>query len=101
MQGEVEISLSLYKTNGWQKKRARLLREQPLCVFCLKEGKTTAATVADHVIPHKGNADSFWNGELQALCKPCHDSIKQRIEHGEDVIVVGLDGWNIMHHKGL
>ena len=32
------------------------------------------ATVADHIIPHKGNLELFWDeGNLQALCKSCHD----------------------------
>lgn len=37
--------------------------------------------VADHVTPHRGQEAMFWDaGNLQSLCKPCHDRIKQREE---------------------
>ena len=30
--------------------------------------------MVDHIIPHKGNLELFWDEDnLQALCKPCHD----------------------------
>ncbi|MEN9807216.1 MAG: hypothetical protein RL756_1736 [Pseudomonadota bacterium] len=50
--------------------------------MCAADRRVTAATVADHVVPHKGDAVKFWHGELQSLCKHCHDSRKQRIERG-------------------
>jgi len=35
---------------------------------------TTAATVVDHVTPHKGDKVLFWDRlNWQALCKRCHD----------------------------
>lgn len=47
-------------------------------------GFTTADTsrlVADHRDPHRGDELLFWNeGNLQTLCKPHHDSGKQRAE---------------------
>jgi len=34
----------------------------------------TAAGVVDHIVPHKGDADLFWQRtNWQPLCKPCHD----------------------------
>ena len=55
-----------------------------------------AATVADHVEPHRGDHDKFWHGRLQSLCKPCHDRDKQREENGGRAIVaIGCDGWPI------
>jgi len=34
-----------------------------------------AATVVDHIIAHKGNANLFWDeSNWQALCKRCHNS---------------------------
>lgn len=39
--------------------------------------------MADHIIPHKDDAGQFWHGDLQSLCKHCHDSLKQRQEHGK------------------
>lgn len=41
-----------------------------------------AASVVDHIIPHKGNDDLFWDmSNHQALCKKCHD-IKTATEDG-------------------
>lgn len=32
-------------------------------------------TDAHHRVPHRGDPVLFWEGELESLCKPCHDSI--------------------------
>jgi 5-methylcytosine-specific restriction protein A len=53
--------------------------EKPFCAFCAAQDRTTASTVADHIIPHKGDLDLFWFGELQSLCEPCHSIAKQPI----------------------
>jgi len=47
-------------------------------------GLIREATICDHVIPHRGDRDLFWNGETQSLCAPCHDAIKQSEERGSD-----------------
>ncbi len=58
----------------WQKARAAWLRVHPLCASCEKEGRTTAARVVDHVVPHRGDRKLFWDKEnWQSLCTPCHD----------------------------
>lgn len=58
----------------WQRARAIYLREFPLCQECEKHGHTTEATTVDHIVPHKGNQELFWNREnWQALCGPCHN----------------------------
>jgi 5-methylcytosine-specific restriction endonuclease McrA len=69
-----------YSSQRWRKMRRRFLDQHPLCKFCKQKGLIRAATVVDHVIPHKGDAVKFWSGELQALCKPCHDGDKQHME---------------------
>jgi 5-methylcytosine-specific restriction enzyme A len=57
----------------WRKARKAFLQEHPLCVECLKAGKLTPATVVDHIIPHRGNQELFWNADnWQPLCKECH-----------------------------
>ncbi|MFT0137292.1 HNH endonuclease [Alcanivoracaceae bacterium MT1] len=67
----------------WQKAREQFLAENPLCVFCQARGLVRAATVVDHKIPHKGDMKLFWRrSNWQALCKPCHDIDKQRLERG-------------------
>ena len=58
----------------WQKARASFLAEYPLCARCLAEGVTEAATVVDHVRPHRGSTELFWDrSNWQPLCKRHHD----------------------------
>ncbi len=58
----------------WKKARDAFLTDNPLCVQCLKEGLTVAANVVDHIIPHKGDMELFWDSSnLQALCSTCHN----------------------------
>ena len=72
----------LYKTAAWQRLRESQLAQEPLCRYCSEMGRTTAATVCDHIEPHKGDEQLFFDADnLQSLCKTCHDSVKQREEH--------------------
>lgn len=82
-----------YKLARWRRRREALFDEQPLCVMCLRREEIVEATVADHVIPHRGDHDLFWRGELQPLCASCHSMHKQREELGQSVILFGPDGW--------
>lgn len=61
----------------WQKYRKWFLNLHPLCARC-----GAPATVVDHIVPHKGNKELFWNmSNHQALCKICHDK-KTALEDG-------------------
>lgn len=65
----------------WSKARDTFLRSRPLCIGCLAEGRTEAASVVDHVDPHHGDPDKFWDTAMwQPCCKWHHDSVKQRLE---------------------
>ena len=64
----------------WRKRARYQLQIEPLCRMCASEGRIAAASVADHVIPHRGDINSFWLGELQSLCAHCHSSTKAEIE---------------------
>lgn len=68
-----------YKLAAWRRRRARCLDRDPVCVMC-PEHSRQVSVIADHVVPHRDNYHLFWHGELQGLCKHCHDSKKQRIE---------------------
>lgn len=69
-------------TVRWQKARGEYLSRHPLCVICMRGGQVTPATVVDHIVPHKGDDDRFWDvTNWQALCKPCHD-YKTAVEDG-------------------
>ncbi len=70
----------LYSTRRWQALRADQLSREPLCRMCMAEDRITAATVCDHVQPHRGDVTAFWAGPFQSLCKLHHDREKQREE---------------------
>lgn len=75
------MSKSMYDRR-WQARRARQLAAFPLCRLCREiSGRIVAATVADHVEPHRGDPVKF-AGPLQSLCAHCHNSLKQQIEKG-------------------
>ena len=79
----------------WQRSRLIFLQQNPLCKFCADHGQVVAATVVDHIVPHKGNAKLFWSrSNWQSLCYNCHNSIKQRME-ASGLKRIGLDGWPI------
>ena len=73
---------NLYGSSRWQALRAAVLRERPFCARCLERGEYTIATVVDHIKPHKGDSELFFDVKnLQPLCKVCHD-IKTATEDG-------------------
>lgn len=81
----------------WQKARETFLARHPLCCYCDKRGRVTAATVVDHIKPHQGDQTLFWDTDnWQALCKRCHDTDKAQ-EEGRAVKRprIGLDGYPI------
>lgn len=58
----------------WRASRMRYLRRYPLCMECQRNGKLVPATVVDHILPHRGDEDLFWDqNNWQPLCKRCHD----------------------------
>jgi 5-methylcytosine-specific restriction endonuclease McrA len=66
----------------WQRERSNFLRENPLCVFCKRDGIIQAATVVDHETPHHGDPSLFWDrGNWQPLCNRHHNSEKQKQEN--------------------
>jgi 5-methylcytosine-specific restriction protein A len=71
----------LYNSARWQYLRKKILFVNPLCVECEKQGIATPATIADHIRPHKGNINLFFDPlNLQGLCKRCHDTKTSREE---------------------
>ena len=58
----------------WQQARKGWLAKHPLCVVCDAQGRVTAATDVDHIVPHRGDMRLFWDSTTnwQSLCGPCH-----------------------------
>lgn len=63
--------------------------------MCLQRNQVVAATVADHVEPHRGDPIKFWFGELQSLCTNDHNRNKQQLETRGYINDIGNDGWPI------
>lgn len=62
-------------TYRWQKARMGYLAKQPLCVMCLANGVTEPATQVDHIVPHRGDQEKFWDrSNWQGLCASCHST---------------------------
>lgn len=82
-----------YKTAAWLAIRTRRLSEEPLCRMCAALGFTKAATVCDHIKPHRGDRALFFDFEnTQSLCKRCHDKTKQAEEARGHVIGCDIKG---------
>lgn len=65
----------------WDKAAKGHLDRNPLCAYCALGGEDVAATLVDHLYPHKGNRWLFWLKELWvSSCDECHNRFKQRIE---------------------
>ncbi len=57
----------------WRDASRRHLAQHPLCAECKRQGRVRHATLVDHVRPHKGRDDLFWDASnWQSLCVECH-----------------------------
>jgi 5-methylcytosine-specific restriction protein A len=54
---------------AWRRLRARVLREEPFCLDCDRDGLTTRAVEVDHV---DGNPANNSLSNLRPLCKSHH-----------------------------
>ena len=74
----------------WDATRLAILRAEPLCRHCERQGRVTLAVEVDHVVPRsKGGQDNIEN--LCPLCHACH-LIKSARDAGRKVCdAIGLD----------
>lgn len=85
----------------WQRYRESFLRKHPLCVYCQRRGRVTAATVVDHIVPHQGDSKLFWDkNNHQGLCATCHSAVKQAEEKSGRISGCDVDGVpiDVNHH---
>lgn len=61
-----------YQSKEWKSFRALYLSTHPLCNICEQQGRTTAATVLDHIQPIKQGGSVWKEYNLQGLCKSCN-----------------------------
>lgn len=82
-----------YWTPRWRSARQRFLQSHPLCRMCEQDDRIVAATVVDHIRPHRGNETLFWDEHnWQPLCNDCHTRHKARLEGGS-VQELDASGW--------
>ncbi len=87
----------------WAKARLAFLNEHPLCVMCQEQGRITAATVVDHITPHRlkealesGDKEHivkaqalFWDAKnFQSFCKLHHNSTKKVLKRVANSLAV-------------
>lgn len=77
----------------WKTRRARQLAKEPNCRRCKKRGRITIATVANHIVPHRGDWTLFTRGELESLCDTCHNASAQAEDLRGFSREPGFDGW--------
>ena len=57
----------------WRKCRGLFLAVHPLCIDCEAAGRLMVATDVDHIIPHRGDYELFWDeSNWAARCHACH-----------------------------
>jgi 5-methylcytosine-specific restriction enzyme A len=77
-------------------KRAKhQLREEPLCRYCLQDGKAIPTVIVDHVVPHRENCNEFRLDAVQSLCCNCYESRKKLIEHRGYDPTIAPDGYPV------
>ena len=64
---------------------SKLYRQiNPFCRQCQSQGIATASQCVDHIVPHKGDWELFWNEDnWQALCHRCHNKKSATEQEGE------------------
>ncbi|MBN8972933.1 MAG: HNH endonuclease [Rhizobiales bacterium] len=66
----------------WDRSAKVFRAHHPLCLGCEAEGRISVATVVDHVLPHRGDMDLFWDAtKWQPACDFHHNVVKQQLEH--------------------
>jgi 5-methylcytosine-specific restriction protein A len=74
--------------------RLARLANEPLCRMCKAKGRTTAATVPDHIAPLAlGGIDTDDN--VRCICDECHREVTAEQFGNRVVPQTGADGWPV------
>ena len=66
----------------WIKERSAYLARNRECLGCKAVGLSITADVVDHIIPHRGDPNLFWDfSNWQPACYWHHNSIKAALEN--------------------
>lgn len=97
------LNRRIYWTPLWKGIRRKQLSREPFCRYCAEQGLETRARYADHIIPHRGDPNLFFDdNNLQSLCETHHNATKQseeirQVRHGCTIDGFPLDPehhWN-------
>jgi 5-methylcytosine-specific restriction enzyme A len=77
---------AMYNTK-WIKYRLRFLHHNPQCYCCPNK-----SSVIDHIVPHKGRVDFFWDiTNFIPMCETCHNIVTAKFDkHGSHLVVEKL-----------
>ena len=67
------IRHKFYSTSRWRQLRDYIMRKQPLCQECLKNGVIKKGDVVDHITPIEKGGSPTAEKNLQVLCHACHN----------------------------
>ena len=88
-----EAMSGLYSTTRWRKQRLWFLARNPLCAMHQARGMTVLADTVDHITPHRGDQQLFFDpGNWQPLCRSCHSMRKQQVERSGFDAMPNADG---------
>ena len=83
----------LYDRQRWRRRSRAFLQANPLCVMCTAAGRVTLAQLVDHIVPHKGDEELFWDeANWQPLCAKDHSAAKQAQEKSGRIRGCDADG---------
>ena len=75
-----------YNDPRWRRFSKRFKENNPLCVKCEAEGRTSATKYTDHVKRlrdgHGADLDNLKDEDYQPLCETCHASKSGKEAHG-------------------
>jgi 5-methylcytosine-specific restriction enzyme A len=67
---------------SWKAAAAKFKHAHPYCLGCAALNRKVATEVVDHVVPHRGDQEVFWNKAMwQPACRWHHDVVKKKLEH--------------------
>lgn len=64
---------SFYNSYAWRKLSKQFKKENPLCIQCLQNGRTTPTNITDHIKPIDKGGNKWDLNNLQPLCHQCHN----------------------------
>ncbi len=74
----VKEDKAFYDSMLWRRVRESILRKEPWCRECRREGRRALADMVDHVTPIRMGGARVSESNLQPMCTTCHSRKRQR-----------------------